>query len=257
MNPMTESILFKPGYSCNNRCVYCKAKNMSYDLDTLELKMRISNIAKMGKFKMIIFSGGEVTIRKDFFKLMHFAREAGFKVGIATNLRMISHASFFKKLNSFKPETIFASFPSSRKDIFEKITSCDSFDQAHAGLRNASSINTELIVNVVLSKLNYEHLLEIVDFLIKNKVRIITISRFQNHPGSDDLSIDTESIKSALSSIRCRVNNQDLSFLFDSFDKKIIDGLFGNAESSFKHYNLTWAFEPFENRIAFLSEEKI
>ncbi len=244
-----QTILFKPGYSCNNQCIYCKAKNIRYDLSTEEAKQRISSIAENGRFKMIFFSGGESTIRKDFFELIEHARKSGLEIGIATNLRMLSHDKFSKKFRIFKPKTIFASFPSCKKEVFNKITACNSFEQSINGLKNAILIGSELIVNIVLSRLNHEYLPDIVKFLIENKVRMITISRFQKSLDSEYLEIDPEAIRAALLSIREQVIKKNVKFFFDSFDQHLLISLFGNTESSFHYYNLTWAFEPFEQEI--------
>ncbi|MEA3279290.1 MAG: 12,18-didecarboxysiroheme deacetylase [Thermodesulfobacteriota bacterium] len=78
---------------CNLRCIHCyaHAKNISFEneLSTKEGKNLLDDLAQFG-VPVILFSGGEPTIRKDLPELAAYAVEKGMRAVISTNGTLIT-----------------------------------------------------------------------------------------------------------------------------------------------------------------------
>jgi MoaA/NifB/PqqE/SkfB family radical SAM enzyme len=95
------------GYSCNNNCIHCiigeDSRKAYKDRTTEEIKECLREAANE-KCEQVIFIGGEVSIRKDFFELLSFAKSLGLKVHIESNARMFSIENFARKTLQIEPE---------------------------------------------------------------------------------------------------------------------------------------------------------
>lgn len=78
---------------CNLKCVHCyaQAKDLSFknELSTKEGKILLDDLAQFG-VPVILFSGGEPTIRKDLPELAAYAVSKGMRAVISTNGTLIS-----------------------------------------------------------------------------------------------------------------------------------------------------------------------
>lgn len=80
---------------CNLRCKHCFANagegNYQDELTTAEIKDELRKIAETYKAENISFSvsGGEPLMREDLFEVMEYAKELGYKWGLATNGTLI------------------------------------------------------------------------------------------------------------------------------------------------------------------------
>src|SRR5580692_3383560 len=76
-------------YRCNERCVHCYLDHEDHgEMTTAEIKNTLDQLADAGVF-FVIFSGGEVFLRPDFFELIEYARRLTFHVKVKTNAFMI------------------------------------------------------------------------------------------------------------------------------------------------------------------------
>ena len=76
-------------YRCNERCVHCYLDHNDYgEMTTAEIKDLLDQLAAAGVF-FLVFSGGEVFLRRDFFELLEYARSLLFSVKVKTNAVMI------------------------------------------------------------------------------------------------------------------------------------------------------------------------
>ena len=88
--------------SCNLGCVHCysNSENRSYEgeLDTDEAKIFIDDLSAF-RVPVLLFSGGEPLMRKDFHQLVDYAASKGLRTTISTNGTLIDAetASRFKK----------------------------------------------------------------------------------------------------------------------------------------------------------------
>jgi len=161
------------GYKCNNNCIHCligyDAKKQFKDRTTEEIKERLKE-AKEEKVEKVIFIGGEVTIRDDFFELLEYAKKLNLRVHIETNGRMFSIDSFARKTLEIMPDLdLMMSFHSSVPEIQDRITQVKcSWVQSVRGIKNLKKYGLKnLAIDCVITKFNYKNLEENVKFFKK------------------------------------------------------------------------------------------
>ena len=162
----------KTGFICNNNCKFCvqahnKFKgNRSFE----EIKKDLINSRK--RCEGVVLTGGEVTIRKDFFDIVRFAKKAGYKtIQIQTNGRMFSSLDFCKKAvksgaNEFSP----ALHGYNEKQHDSLTRAPGSFKQTVKAIKNLKSLNAFVLTNTVVVKQNYKNLSDIAKLLVKLNV---------------------------------------------------------------------------------------
>jgi MoaA/NifB/PqqE/SkfB family radical SAM enzyme len=161
------------GYKCNNNCIHCiigyDARKQFKDRTTDEIKKHLEK-AKEEEVEQVIFIGGEITIRQDFFELLEYAKKLGLKVHVETNGRMFSIDKFAKRTLEIMPNLdVMMSFHSSIPEIQDKVTQVEgSFEQSVRGIKNLKKYGLKnLAIDCVVTKYNYKNLEENVKFFKK------------------------------------------------------------------------------------------
>ncbi|MBN2094953.1 MAG: radical SAM protein [Candidatus Aenigmarchaeota archaeon] len=156
---ISKNICF--GYGCNNNCLHCiigyGQRKQYRDLTTGEVKAKLDLLVCEG-IGQVIFIGGEVAIRNDFFELLEYAKDKGLKVHIETNGRVFCKEAYSKRFLEIMPEaSMMISFHSATPSIHDSITQVSgSFEQSVRGIRNLKKYGLKhLQINCVVSKLNY------------------------------------------------------------------------------------------------------
>ncbi len=92
--------LLKVGYKCNNACSFChSAPHAGIEATHEELSAKIQACVSAG-VDLIVFSGGEPTIREDLPQLVAVVERASKSMGLITNGRMLAYKGFRRKLLS-------------------------------------------------------------------------------------------------------------------------------------------------------------
>jgi len=94
------SVHFDLTYRCNERCVHCYLDHDDHgEMTTGEVKGVLDELAAAGTF-FLIFSGGEIFLRKDLFDLVAYARGLQFDVKLKTNGVLVRerHAARIREL---------------------------------------------------------------------------------------------------------------------------------------------------------------
>lgn len=169
--------LLKVGYSCNSNCVFCHSSPLRRhaDLSTKELEGRIASAARLGA-EMVVFSGGEPTLRRDLVPLVRFARARGLRSGLITNGRRFVYPSFGAELSALGLDYVYASFHSHRPTTHDLTTRTQSFPQTLGALRNLARSRVELVVNTIVTSRNIADLPAVVDLLAELKPAKIKFS---------------------------------------------------------------------------------
>ena len=158
----------KTGFLCNNNCLFCvqadnKCKgNRSFEdikADLIESKKRCDSV---------VLTGGEVTIRKDFFDIVKLAKDIGYNtIQIQSNGRMFASLDFCKKtIDAGATEFGLAihGYCAEQHDFLTK--SPGSFKQTYHGIKNLISLGASVITNTVVVKPNYRNCAEIAKMLV-------------------------------------------------------------------------------------------
>jgi radical SAM protein with 4Fe4S-binding SPASM domain len=108
-------------YRCNERCVHCYLDHDDKgEMTTQEIKNVLDQLAEAGVF-FLVFSGGEVFMRRDFLELVEYARKLLFNVKVKTNGVMI-HEAEAQRLRELGVEQLQLSVYSHRPEVHDAIT---------------------------------------------------------------------------------------------------------------------------------------
>ncbi len=138
-------------YKCNLGCRHCYAagrkdgKEFSYE----EARPIIDELRDMGCL-YLIFSGGEILMRDDFFDIASYARGQGFALRLMTNATLIDEA-VSEKIASLYPLAVETSIYAADKDLHDAITSsAGSFDKTIKAARLLKERNVRVIFKFLI-----------------------------------------------------------------------------------------------------------
>ncbi|MFW5847125.1 MAG: radical SAM protein, partial [Nanoarchaeota archaeon] len=182
----------KTGFLCNNNCLFCvqasnKLKgNRSFEDITKDL------IESRKTCDEVVFTGGEVTIRKDFFELVKLAKLLNYKnIQIQSNGRMFFSKEFCQKTieagaTEFSPAI--HGYNAKQHDYLTKAPG--SFEQAVKGIINLKNLGQKIIMNCVVCKENYKDLPKVAELFAKLKVDQFQFA-FMHAMGNAEENFDT------------------------------------------------------------------
>lgn len=162
----------KTGFICNNNCRFCVQAHNKFRGNRSFKEIRKDLINARKRCNSVVLTGGEVTIRKDFFDIVKFAKKLGYKtIQIQTNGRMFSSLDFCKKAiksgaNEFSPAL--HGYCKEQHDFLTRAQ--ESFNQTVKGIRNLKSLGAFVLTNTVVVKQNYKDLPKIAKLLVKLNV---------------------------------------------------------------------------------------
>ncbi len=147
-------------YRCNQNCCHCFC-NLPFDdtkkteeLDTQQVKSILDDITAAGCL-WLLFTGGEVLIREDFFDIYRYALKKGLMVEVFTNGSLISSdiARQFAEYSSLGIEiTIYGASP----EIHDAVTRVKgSFARTMQGIEQLLKYNVPFALKTILLTLNY------------------------------------------------------------------------------------------------------
>src|SRR5215470_10835227 len=141
-------------YRCNERCVHCYLDHDDKgEMSTQEIKDVLDQLAEAGVF-FLVFSGGEVFMRRDFLELVEYARKLLFNVKVKTNGVMI-HEAEARRMRELGVEQVQLSVYSHRPEIHDAITKLPgSLKRTVAGIRLLKSHGLKVVVANVLMTVN-------------------------------------------------------------------------------------------------------
>jgi MoaA/NifB/PqqE/SkfB family radical SAM enzyme len=152
------------GYRCNNACVFCAQgalRERTPEADAAEIAAAIEAIAPG---EAVAFVGGEPTLSEALPDWVRAARErrAG-RVVVQTNGRRLAVAGYAESLAEAGVSSLDVSLVGSTEAMHDYHTNVPgSFRQTVAGLRRARAAGLPFSLNVVITRSNFRHLVEIV-----------------------------------------------------------------------------------------------
>jgi len=148
---------------CNLKCVHCYAQSEDRDyageMSTEEAKVMIDDLAEFGA-PVLLFSGGEPTIRKDLLELMHYAKGKGMRVVISTNGTLIT-SERAKEFADVGLSYVGVSLDGGKETHDEFRGLPGSFDKALAGIRNSRDAGIKVGLRMTINKRNWQDIPEI------------------------------------------------------------------------------------------------
>tara|TARA_B100001057_G_scaffold444474_1_gene481394 strand:+ start:1195 stop:2187 length:993 start_codon:yes stop_codon:yes gene_type:complete len=144
---------------CNFKCGYCLPNGFKIDRSDNRKFLSLNEIRRLAKalselgVNKIRLTGGEPTIRKDFFDIVKTIKEnSGIKkTVITTNGYHLDKIA--QKLKDFGLDGVNISIDSLNREIFKRVTSHDRLDEILRGIEILQSLNFQNIkINAVLLK---------------------------------------------------------------------------------------------------------
>ncbi len=160
-------VVWNIGRRCNLRCVHCYAqsKDIEYEdeLTTEQGKELIDDLAEFGS-PVILFSGGEPTMRKDLPELAEYAKSKGMRAVISTNGTLIDE-KMAKVLKKIGLSYVGISLDGVREtnDKFRGVPGA--FDAAIDGLRNCMKEDIKVGLRFTINKKNVVDIPAIFDII--------------------------------------------------------------------------------------------
>lgn len=166
---MEKRVDIKTGFICNNNCRFCvqadnKCKgNRSFE----EIKKDLIDSRK--RCTGVVLTGGEVTIREDFFEIVQLAKELDYKIiQIQTNGRMFASLDFCKKTVKAGATEFSPALHGYCKEQHDFLTRAKgSFKQTIKGIMNLKKLGQKIITNTVVVKPNYRNCEQVAKLLVK------------------------------------------------------------------------------------------
>jgi AdoMet-dependent heme synthase len=139
-------------YRCNERCVHCYLDHEDHgEMTTAEIKSVLDQLAAAGVF-FVIFSGGEVFMRRDFFELLEYARGLMFHIKVKTNAFMIGEEEA-DRLRELGIHAVQVSVYSHKPEVHDEITKLpQSLKRTLTGIRLLTERGIQVIIANVLMR---------------------------------------------------------------------------------------------------------
>ncbi len=161
--------LIKLHYKCNQNCTFCWhhqhgdiINHSSYDIQSFQKRL---NEAKSLGLEMVILTGGEPTIHKDFIKMCSLVKKSNLRLALATNASLLGNQDLFHKLLSYGLDFVQISFYSHIPSDVKKITQTNLYGSSLKGITNLVTNKIPTLVHLVVNSVNLGYLEEIIDFL--------------------------------------------------------------------------------------------
>jgi radical SAM protein with 4Fe4S-binding SPASM domain len=148
------SVHFDLTYRCNERCVHCYLDHDDHgEMTTAEVKRVLDELAAAGTL-FLIFSGGELLLRKDLFELLAYARGLGFDIKLKSNAIMIGEAEA-DRIRDLGVRQIQISVYSHRHEVHDAITKVPgSLRRTLAAIRFLQARGLHVVIANVLMRQN-------------------------------------------------------------------------------------------------------
>lgn len=158
-------------FRCNLACKHCMILDSMHWLkpaDDTEFEALLEENRRCQKWRGLILTGSEVTLRKDLPELAARARMAGFeRVRIQTHGMRLSHPDYCRQLIKAGVNEFFVSLTADTAHLHDEITEVPgSFDRTLQCLRNLDDFdNVQVMTNTVVTRLSCQSLVGVVELL--------------------------------------------------------------------------------------------
>ena len=142
-------------YHCNLQCPHCYVvpQNSREELTAGEIAEILDTLKGAGTL-YVIFSGGEILTRADFFEIAWTARKKGFALRLLTNGTLIDEG-VADQITDLHPLTVEISLYGSRSETHDGITACPgSFERSLKALRLLNERSIRTVVKCLMMKGN-------------------------------------------------------------------------------------------------------
>ncbi|MBX3248069.1 MAG: radical SAM protein [Myxococcales bacterium] len=157
--------LLKVGYGCNENCTFCHTADVRHvDGTHGEVVAKIRRAAELGH-GMVVFSGGEPTIRGELLEWAALAASLDMDTGLVTNGLVLAYPDVVDALCARRLRYVYMSLHGVGR-IHDRLVRSESWEAAYRAVGNLSGRGIDLTLNCVVTKQNLEHLVPLVDAVL-------------------------------------------------------------------------------------------
>jgi MoaA/NifB/PqqE/SkfB family radical SAM enzyme len=152
---------------CNERCVFCSTPPVGGELSFEEVKRRMIRLKEEGADELVI-TGGEPTLKKDFFEILELGQHLGFsEITVQSNGTMFFREEFVQRLAKLRRiMKVSVSFHSSDEKTFGELTKAPYvYKNVLKGLEMLGKYGISTIIVTVIQKANYPRLKDHLKFI--------------------------------------------------------------------------------------------
>lgn len=159
---------------CNLSCAHCYInagpnRRREDELSLNETKVFIDDLAEM-KIPLLMFSGGEPLVRKDFWKLAVYARSQRLKLALSTNGTLITKR-IAKKIKDAEIEYVGISLDGANQETHDAIRGQPgSFNRSVRALRNCAEVGLKCGARITATRDNYREIPDLLNLVIQLNV---------------------------------------------------------------------------------------
>jgi radical SAM protein with 4Fe4S-binding SPASM domain len=159
-----RAVHFQVADRCNHTCVHCyQVQGQKGELSSGQAMEALDRFASAGVF-LVTISGGEATLRDDFFEIVAHARALGLAVTIYTNAFTIDAAAA-RKLEQLGVWRVHVSVYGPNAEVHDAVTRVPgSFERTTRGIRHLRDSGVAVIVKTPTLASNFDSLGEMESF---------------------------------------------------------------------------------------------
>ena len=163
----------KTTYRCNNLCQLCcqnrDLRQSNSDMTFNEAAEIIKKEIVLGVDK-IVLTGGEPLLNKDILKIISYAHDMSITtIQLQTNGRLLKDKSFLDDVIKAGVNEFGISLHGHTANIHEKFSNTESYFDVITALENLKDHSCNTVINCVITKSNYEYLVQMANFVKENE----------------------------------------------------------------------------------------
>jgi len=199
-------------YGCSNDCIICMLSGLKRKLPVVGFELFqevIQNIIRDGRYRNLILSGAEITTFDLLEEYLQYAGSFGWfeKIQLQTNGKKLSENDYLERLIHSGVNEFFISVHG-LETVHDAITRTDgSFKKTLQGIRNLEKFDVNVIINTVLTRINFDSLTAVMSFLCNESVSELHIWNYcpMETRDSKDLLVDLNAFVRILPEITSRI----------------------------------------------------
>lgn len=246
----TSSICLIVNSSCNLKCPMCYAPYIEKQGSRrLSFSNFVKIIDKLPKLKSIEFEEkGDDLLRADFFRMMEYVKKKGIWIDLCLNLTVFSE-EILDKILELKIDTVWISFNSLKKDVFEKLKKGAIFERVRSNLEYLTKKRSDkgcdkpfIHILSILTTLNIGEIKDLIDYADSIEAGAITFTSIKRRTLNTDavkfyeeFNVPLHVIIDEMSGLKDRINSKKIKVYHDS---EMIPDLCVSAWS--KNLSINW-----------------
>ena len=161
-----RKIFLVTDYVCNSTCISCAKRINECGFLSLEQIIEKINGIQPSTADSLEISGGEPTLRKDFFDICGYIKSHfDTQLVLLSNGRRFKDPTFARKVRDIGVDRVMSTFYSPYEVVHDLVTQIQgSFDDTVQGIKNLEAIEMQIAVKTIILKQNYQQLSDFVRF---------------------------------------------------------------------------------------------